>query len=243
MSIHDTASRMWWDTKNAVSRYPAVAIPIARARGHGAVVDARTDIVIEGYPRSANSFAVAAFDMPQPRPLRIAHHTHAAAQVIEGCRLGIPTLVLVRDPDDAVLNTCIYRPFLHVHDALWAYAWFYDAIWPYRYRYVVGPFPEVTTDFGRTMRRVNERYGSSFVPFTHHQEQVVRVFDAIDTYWKEQVGEGERFERVVGRPSSWRDRERERIRGSLDAPRLSGLRRHAETRYRALVTMADRSDV
>ncbi|MGZ4131804.1 MAG: hypothetical protein ACXVWF_02055 [Actinomycetota bacterium] len=239
--IRASAERLWWDVKNVVSRYPSLAIPVARRRGHGVVVDAGTDVVIEGYPRSANSFAVAAFDMPQPRPLRIAHHTHAAAQIVEGCRLGVPTLVLVRDPDEAVLNTCIYHPFLHVRDALWAYVAFHDAIWPFRDRFVVGPFPEVTSDFGATMRRVNERYGTLFTPFEHTQENVRRCFDAMDTYWKEQVGQGETFERVVGRPSEWRDRERERLRASLDAPGLAKLRMRAEVQYRTLVAMADRS--
>lgn len=239
--IRATAERVWWDVKNVVSRYPSVAIPAARRRGHGVVLDAGTDVVIEGYPRSANSFAVAAFDMPQPRPLRIAHHTHAPAQIVQGCRLGVPTLVLVRDPDEAVLNTCIYHPFLHVRDALWAYVWFHDAIWPFRDRFVVGPFPEVTSDFGATMRRVNERFGTAFTPFDHTEENVRRCFDAMDTYWKEQVGQGETFERVVGRPSEWRDRERERLRVLLDAPRLARLRMRAEVQYRTLVAMAERS--
>jgi hypothetical protein len=79
LDIRATADRLWWDAKNVVSRYPSVAIPIARRRGHGVVVDAGTDVVIEGYPRSANSFAVAAFDMPQARPLRTPFQTGEAA--------------------------------------------------------------------------------------------------------------------------------------------------------------------
>ena len=37
-----------------------------------AVVGEDTDIVIEGYPRSANTFAVAAFRLAQPATPRIA---------------------------------------------------------------------------------------------------------------------------------------------------------------------------
>jgi hypothetical protein len=233
--LKTTAKRAWWDLKNVVSKHPSLAMPIARIRRHGVVVAGDTEIVIEGYPRSANSFAVAAFDMPQPRPLRIAHHTHAPAQIVTACRKGIPTLVLVREPDAAALNTCIYHPELTVKQALQSYITFHTVIWPYRDRFVVGPFPEITSDFGATMRRVNDRFGTSFVPFDHTQENVQRVFAAMDTYWREKVGEGETFERVVGRPSEWRDRRREEMRAMLDAPELASLRARAQAQYRTLV--------
>jgi hypothetical protein len=236
--VRTLALRSWWDLKNIVSRYPSVAIPIARRRGHGVVVDARTEIVIEGYPRSANSFAVAAFDMPQPRPLRIAHHTHAPAQIVEGCHLGIPTLVLLRDPGDAALNTCIYHPELTLRQALRAYVAFHRTIRPYRDRFVVGPFDEVTADFGATMRRVNARCGTSFVPFEHTDENVRRCFEAMDSYWTEQVGRGETFERVVGRPSAWRDEQRARMRDALEDPRLATLRAEARRHYDQLRSLA-----
>jgi hypothetical protein len=236
--LPNLARRSWWEVKQTVSRHPAVAIPMARRRAHGVVVGPDTQIVIEGYPRSGNSFAVAAFDMPQPAPLVIAHHTHAPAQVLEGCRRAIPTLVLVRDPDQAVLNTVIYYPFLTVKQALRAYVGFHRAIWGERDRFCVGPFDEVTSDLGTTMRRVNERYGTSFVPFEHTEENVARCFAAMDRYWKGQVGEGETFERVVGRPSDWRDQRREAMRATLEAPDLAALRRKAAALYRSFVALA-----
>jgi hypothetical protein len=45
----------------------------------------------------------------------------------------------------------------------------------------------------------------------------------------------------VGRPSAWRDRERERLRALLDAPGLAKLRMRAEVQYRTLVAMTERS--
>jgi len=82
------------------------------ARGHRArAVDRATELVIEGFARSGNTFAVAAFSLAQPRPVRLAHHLHAPAQVLLAARMGIPCIVLVRDPVDAVASRLIRRRF------------------------------------------------------------------------------------------------------------------------------------
>jgi hypothetical protein len=70
---------------------------------------------------------------------------------------------------------------------------------------VVAPFDEVVRDFGATMHRLNDRFGTSFVPFDHTEENAARVFGEMDDFWRAQVGEGEEFERRVGRPTSLRE--------------------------------------
>ena len=69
--------------KSRLAAVPALALPIARARGRGEVVGPQTDVVIESFPRCASSFAVAAFRLAQePRATRIAGvsaHTTAIA--------------------------------------------------------------------------------------------------------------------------------------------------------------------
>jgi len=45
------------------------------------LVNANTDIVIEGTPRSANSFAFQAFKKAQDYDVNIAHHLHVSCQV------------------------------------------------------------------------------------------------------------------------------------------------------------------
>ena len=61
-------------------------------------VDRRTQIVIEGFPRSGNTFAVVAFQQAQRESVRVAHHLHMPAQVIRAAHLGIPILLLVGSP-------------------------------------------------------------------------------------------------------------------------------------------------
>jgi hypothetical protein len=193
----------WW-AKSVVASHRRAGMAIARIRHHGELAGPSTDVTIEGFPRSANSFAVAAFRMPQGRPLEIAHHTHAAAQVLESVRRGLPTMVLVREPDDAVVATMQYRPFLTPHATFRGYARFHRAVLRVADGFIVAPFDDVIADFGAVMRRVNERFGTSFVPFEHTQDNAARVFGEMDDFWRSQVGEGEEFERRVGRPTSLR---------------------------------------
>ncbi len=131
------------------------------------VVAENTEFVLEGFWRSANTFAAMALDSVQPRRLRLAAHTHAAATVIRGVQLGKPVLVLIRNPADAVISRRLLHPQIPLKDSLRDYLRFYRTILPYRAGFVTALFQEVTTDFGSVIRRVNARFGTSFVPFEH----------------------------------------------------------------------------
>jgi hypothetical protein len=86
-----------WGAKAIVAEHPALAVPPARIRGHGEVVDESTDIVMGAFVRSGLSVAVAAFRLAQePRAVRIAHHTGSPSTLIDGIRHGVPSLLLVR---------------------------------------------------------------------------------------------------------------------------------------------------
>ena len=125
---------------------------VGNKRRHEFLVSPSTELVIEGFPRSGNTFAVAAFMLSQPRPVRIAHHHHhVPAQIVYAVRRGIPTLVVVWKPDDAVLSLVIREPFVSIEEALRDYRLFHERIFPYAYGYVVATFEEVTSDFGKVI--------------------------------------------------------------------------------------------
>ncbi len=224
------------EAKLVVSTHPRVALPIARWRGHGVVVDRRTTVLIEGFPRSANSFSVAAFDFAQGNHPRIAHHVHAPAHVLEAIRIEVPTIVLIRAPDDAALEFVIARPHVTLRQALRGYLGFYRPLLPFRDRFVVGAFPQVTTDFGRVIRRLNEQFGTSFTEFVHDSRSQQAVFDAMDAYWRGRVGSGEELERRVGRPSAERDRIKATLRPELDGRGLRSFREHAQRLYAEFIS-------
>jgi hypothetical protein len=90
-----------------VNAYPALYLPLARIRHRHSpsyVAGPDTDLVIEAFGRAGSTFANFAFLSAQTRPVRTAHHTHAAAQVIAAVRMGTPTLVIVRPPAESALS-------------------------------------------------------------------------------------------------------------------------------------------
>jgi hypothetical protein len=219
-----------------LARYPATAMPLARLRGEGELVDDDTDLVIESYPRCASSFALAAFNLAQrPAVYRVAHQTHAAGHVIEAVRRGVPTLVLIREPEDVLVSNMIRHPKRTVPDLLRGYLRFYEPLLPHRDGFVVGTFAEVT---GRQMdvvtRRINRRFGTTFVEFAATEENVAACLREIDEHWRDRRGDGEQLERVVPRPSSLREGMKTELHRRYRETAPPNLRTRAERVFAAL---------
>jgi hypothetical protein len=98
-----------WTVRSRLAEHPAY-MPIARGRHGEAVVSEATQLVIDGFTRSASTFAVVAFQLAQPRPVRVGHHLHAPGQVIRAERHGVPVLLTLRPPEDTVLSLVVPSP-------------------------------------------------------------------------------------------------------------------------------------
>lgn len=175
--------RYWPVLHYAIGHVPWLFFPLFRWREpHRAhlAVGPRTDIVVEGFPRSSNTFAVIALKYPQPGPIATADHVHVPAQVIRGAQLGKPILVLARRPEDVVRSAAVKFPHLRVSHLLRGYARFYEHCWPWREHFVVATFDQVTGNFGAVVRRLNRRFRLDLRPFEHTPESMRAVFDRID---------------------------------------------------------------
>jgi hypothetical protein len=194
-------------------------------------------LVIEGFPRSGSTFARRAFIRAQGEGFdrkRISVHFHVPAQVILAARWQIPTLVLIRKPKDAVLSFVIRDP-ISVDQALKYYISFYKTVEKYRDAYVLGLFEEVTEDFGQVIKRINDKFGTTFSLFRHDEENVSKVFAGMETRARKVYGD-ERLllERKVGRPSAARERIKHEIEYDLDNPKRKKLIAEAEAVYNRL---------
>src|SRR2546423_5675421 len=168
--------------RTRMSEHPNLYLPLARRRYPGPspeVISSETELVIDGYTRSATTFAVYALQLSQDRPVRLAHHLHAPAQLIQAARLDVPALLLIRQPEGAILSQLIREPKVALRDALLAYTRFYSCLLRYRAKFVVGDFEEVTHDFGSVIRRVNARFGTSFAEFEHTDDRVRECLELI----------------------------------------------------------------
>ena len=213
-----------------------------RVRPEKAATLARADtaIVIEGFLRSGNTFSVAAFEIANGPELHVGRHLHGAPHVLRAVRLGLPTLVLVRQPRDAVLSYLVRRPTLTPRDALLEYLDFYETAWPARDGFVVGLFDVVTTDFGSVVEKVNERFGTTFRRFEPTPENEAEAFRRVEEMNRLESG-GAVVETHVGRPSAERAGRKEELRALLDRPRTAEKLRAAEELYTRYVELASRS--
>jgi len=197
------------------------------------VVTPDTQLVIEGFPRSANSFARVAFNRAQSERVRIANGLHVPAQVIRAARWRIPTLVLIRKPKDAVLSFAIRDP-ISVDQALRYYLSFYETVEKYRGAYVLGLFEEVTEDFGEVIRRINDRFGTTFSLFRHDERNVDGVFARIGRNSKKRFGETS-LENKASRPFAAREKLKREVGYELESPERKELIVRAETVYERLI--------
>ena len=224
--------------RSRMNQYPGLYFPmlhIIRSPRRHLHVRRDTEIVIEGYPRSANTFAVAAFLLAQRRPVRIARHLHAPAQVIQGVRWGIPVLVLIRRPEDAVLSLLVREPHLSAKQALIEYIWFYERISLYSSNFILATFDEVTKDFGLVIQKVNVHFGTSFSIFKHTEENVKKAFQLIEEMDQKDTGRAEVTENTVARPSEHRKRIKKERREELYHPSLAILLQRASEIYQQMV--------
>ena len=224
--------------------------------GHNVeVIGPGTELVIDGFTRSATTFAVYAFQLAQDSPVRLAHHLHAPAQLIEAARRGIPAVALIREPQGAILSQLFQEPDVALPDALFAYARCYERLMPYRDSLVIGEFRQVTEDFGAVIRQLNKRFGTNFAEFVHSDQNVRQCFELCELretmapgllgfesglLTRDQLARELEASRGAARktpadawvPSATRERAKEAWRDQWLQPSLARLRGRAELAYR-----------
>jgi len=157
--------------------------------------------------------------------------------VLRAVRLGLPTVVLIRRPREAVLSYLVRRPTLTPYDGLVEYLDFYRTTWPARHGFVVGPFDRVTSDFGAVLDQVNARFGTSFRRYEPTPENEEAAFALVEEMNRLEC-RGEVVETHVGRPSAERDARKAEIAASLGRPRAVRLLDEAQDLFQCYVEMA-----
>ena len=218
--------RIAWELRTIAGARPFLCRILLRRSGE--IATGETEICIEGFQRSGNTFAVIAFQQAQPRTVSIAHHVHAPGSVIAAVRMRKPTIVLIRSPHEAVLSTVIRYPDVSISQALRGYRRFYSPLLRYADRLVVGRFDDVVADFGRVIRQVNQRFGTAFEPFDANEANVGRVLAEVDRWDLNTFGEGERLERGRARPSELRRQAKAELRERYWDRKLARRREAAE---------------
>lgn len=174
--VNAMLSRIKFHLATTISTHPSLYYGLRQMTGtmdHLCVRD-DTELVIEGYPRSANSTTAYGFLARQTRPISLAHHKHHAAQLLFAAKRGIPAVILIRQPEQAIIshlalgledqqrNLGRKRGTLTFQDALGGWLVFYRAVEHCTDAFVIAPFEEVTQDIGGMIRKINRKFGTNF---------------------------------------------------------------------------------
>lgn len=229
---------MRYRIRYVVNVHPRIYMPFAR-RWHADMqhrfVEPDTELVIEGFGRSGSTFAVLAFELAQDRPVKTAHHTHAAAQVVVAARMGTPTVVIIRDPMDATLAHMVRRK-IPAKPALQSWIRYHQHVLPYKDRILTTTLASVSSDFGLVTRAINDRFGTSFNEFEHTGANESHLFELIEDGNRKKYGKATYW---VARPTTVRLEEKDIRRRELDDPRLARLKQQAYVIYRSLTPSAN----
>jgi hypothetical protein len=133
--------------------------------------------------------------------------------VLAAARQPVPVLFLVRQPQDAVASVLVRKPALDAHAVMSAWVALHEHVQPVVDQLVVASFEQATSDLGRVIVRVNDRYGTSFEPFVHDQAHVDACFAQIDAVHRARAGGVD--ESVVARPSQGDGGSRTRSRRAV----------------------------
>lgn len=171
-----------------------------RPKWASGLVSQKSEITIEGFPRSGNTFAVAAFCYAQKRSVIVARHTHAPAQIDLALKYGIPVILLKRDPMSSISSLLVRERDLPVDLAIKRYMWYYSNVMKYREKVVVVDFSDLISNYASEINKVNVLYGTNFNSYVNNKINDAKVFEIVEKM-EEEDAQGPLRETHVSRPS------------------------------------------
>jgi hypothetical protein len=182
---------------------PALYRWIGRARGRGDCYERDFDLWIDGYPRSANTFAVESFRLANPNA-RILSHRHIPSFIIHSLAIKKPGIFLIRKPQDAVVSWTIFWNTDPGH-CLDYYIDFHQPLLPYASQLFVASFEHVTTRFGEVIEQFNRRFGTQYTPVGADSQTVSQCLSNVEQSSQRNM-DGAVNELRVCRPSEHRSK-------------------------------------
>jgi hypothetical protein len=207
-------------TKNFLGHEP-IFLPILlrlTPLGTSRQITACTDLVVEGFPRSGNTFTTFAIEQASGHELTIASHVHQPCQIKVALARGVPTVLVVRDPVSALASYLVYDRRFSVPSVIGEYCSYHRELVPYAERLLVCEFDEITTHMGSVIERINRRYSFQISPFDESPSNVERVLGDIESRHKLVHPRLDPVESAAS-PQAHRGRVNEQMREALLHPR------------------------
>ena len=143
------------------------------------MVNHNTEIVIEGFPRSANTYAVLAFQSAQTENRVIAHHLHAEAQFILAKKYNVPAIAILREPIEAISSLINRDNSINVAQGIQRYIDFYRLVLQMKENIVIANFSTVVSDFSKVISICNSKFSCNFELPNNTEKEKVKLFSKI----------------------------------------------------------------
>lgn len=114
-------------------------------------------LVVEGFPRSGNTFLSDFILVTQPKGFAFAHHTHLAENVLMGVDNGVPAIVLVRNPVDAISSFVVYSD-KSISFAAKKWLTFYQKMTPFTDTLLLVSFDTITQNPMSILEAANQKF-------------------------------------------------------------------------------------
>lgn len=228
--------------KYVVGAHPRTLPLLVRLTPEGAerAVGAHTDLVVEGFPRSGNTYAVFALRHANPG-LVVASHVHHVGQLHQALALAKPVVVLVREPVACLSSYLLAGPHGRAAGVLKEYVSYHRTVLDLATRHgsavAVVTFEEATSDMAAVTAAINHRFDLDLRPFSNREADVAEVFARIDAKHTAFQGVSE-WTNGVARPAAERAEQLAVQSARLEAPARSSLLSTARVVHQALVDLA-----
>lgn len=200
-----------------------------------------TNLVIEGFPRSGNTFTVFALRHVYGDRVSIASHVHHPGQIKEAVHRGLPCVLVVRPPIDTLASYLIAGPHGRPRQVLKEYRYYHREVARLADDVVVATFDQVTNDPAAVVARVARRWSLPLEPFTLSAADTEAIFERISAEHRRHHPRSQ-VEMAAGRPSQQRADVNQRHRDALSRPSLAPLVGECERLYADLAARAAESD-
>ena len=168
------ARRLLRTGKNALGHDP-VFLPILlrlTPLGTSRQITDHTELVIEGFPRSGNTFTVLCLQDVAQNQLLLSSHVHHPSQLKLAVDRGVPTVLVVREPVAALSSYLTFGQHGRPADVFREYYLYHRELIPYADRVLILDFEEIISDMPAIIERINCRFSMVLPPFDQSPENV-----------------------------------------------------------------------
>ncbi|MEM7657136.1 MAG: hypothetical protein AAF399_13465 [Bacteroidota bacterium] len=199
------------------------------------LIQPETELVIEGFPRSANTFGVLLVEQHLEQNLHIAHHLHLAYQLEQGVQRGLPSVLLLRNPQDSIPSLLLRNAYLSPWLAFHWFRKFHEPLVAIKDQLLVWEFESLTQHPARCLQQLASDFPDLLLGEEEsvQADQVFQQIDQLDRETKQQAGE--ELDLVRSRPNLRKAAAKAAIQTQLqNHPRYRALMEEALQMYQQL---------